>query len=88
MKRGMEEVMLSMSESWECDVCAFLNNGAALLHSFQVQGRTLSEDEAAWLTMLALTQLSNYLTLKGSFSAVSKPTFTSNYAFESSRRDL
>ena len=37
---------------------------------------------------LALTQLSNYLTLKGSFSAVSKPKFTSKYALESSRRDL
>ena len=36
------------------------------------------------------TQLSNYLTLKGSFSAVSKPTFArlSKYALESSRRDL
>ena len=29
------------------------------------------------LPMLALTQLSNYLTLKGSFSAVSKPIFAS-----------
>ena len=39
--------------------------------------------------MLGLTQqLSNYLTLKGSFSAVSKPHFASKYAFESSRRDL
>ena len=38
--------------------------------------------------MLALTQLSNYLTLKGSFSALSKPNFTSNYALERSRRDL
>ena len=38
--------------------------------------------------MLALTQLSNYITLKGSFSAVSKPTFESKYALESSRRDL
>ena len=28
--------------------------------------------------MLALTQLSNYLTLKGSFSAVSKPNFAVN----------
>ena len=41
---------------------------------------------------LALTQLSNYLTnyltLKGSFSAVSKPNFASKYALESSRRDL
>ena len=27
-------------------------------------------------------------TLKGSFSAVSKPNFASKYAFESSRRDL
>jgi len=32
--------------------------------------------------MLAPTQLSNYLTLKGSFSAVSKPNFASKYAFE------
>ena len=40
------------------------------------------------LTMLGLTQLSNYLTLKGSFSAVSKPNFASKYALESSRRDL
>ena len=38
--------------------------------------------------MSALTQLSNYLTLKGSFSAVSKPEFASKYALESSRRDL
>ena len=38
--------------------------------------------------MLALTQLSNYLTLKGSFSAVSTPMFASKYALESSRRDL
>ena len=32
--------------------------------------------------------LRNYLTLKGSFSAVSKPNFASKYALESSRRDL
>ena len=38
--------------------------------------------------MLALSQLSNHRTLKGSFSAVSKPNFASKYAFESSRRDL
>ena len=41
--------------------------------------------------MLDLTQLSNYLTLKGSFSAVSKPKFARKYALElleSSRRDL
>ena len=38
--------------------------------------------------MLDLTQLSNYLTLKGSFSAVSKPNFATKYALESSRRDL
>ena len=38
--------------------------------------------------MLGLTQLSNYLTLKGSFSALSKPKFASKYALESSRRDL
>ena len=38
--------------------------------------------------MLGLTQLSYYLTLKGSFSAVSKPNFAIKYAFESSRRDL
>ena len=38
--------------------------------------------------MLGLTQLSNYLTLKGSFSAVSKPNIASEYALESSRRDL
>ena len=37
--------------------------------------------------MLGLTQLPNYLTLKGSFSAVSKPHFASKYALESSRRD-
>ena len=41
-----------------------------------------------WPPMFALTQLSNHLTLKGSFSAVSKPDFASKYAFESSRRDL
>ena len=35
-------------------------------------------------TMLALTQLSNYLTLKGSFSTVSKPNFASKYLLESS----
>ena len=33
--------------------------------------------------MLALTQLSNNLTLKGSFSAVSKPNFAINYAIQS-----
>ena len=38
--------------------------------------------------MLGVTQLSNYLTLKGSLSAVSKPNFASKYALESSRRDL
>ena len=45
--------------------------------------------------MLGLTQLSNYLALKGSFSAaaaaaaaVSKPNFARKYASESSRRDL
>ena len=38
--------------------------------------------------MLGLTERSNYLTLKGSFSAVSKPTCASKYALESSRRDL
>ena len=38
--------------------------------------------------MLGLTQLSNYLTLKVSFSAVSKPNFASKYALESYRRDL
>ena len=38
--------------------------------------------------MLGLTQLSNYLTLKGSFSALSKPNVASKYALESSRRDL
>ena len=38
--------------------------------------------------MLGLTQLSNHLTLKGSFSAVSKPNFASKYSLESSRRDL
>ena len=32
--------------------------------------------------MLALTQVSNYLALKGSFSAVSKPSFASKYALE------
>ena len=45
-------------------------------------------DVGQLLPMLALTRLSNYLTLKGSFSAVSKPTFASKYALESSRRDL
>ena len=43
------------------------------------------------IPMLGLTQLLAvyiYLTLKGSFSAVSKPNFASKYAFESSRRDL
>ena len=38
--------------------------------------------------MLTLTQLYNFLTLKGSFSAVSKPNVASKYALESSRRDL
>ena len=42
----------------------------------------------ALLPMLGLTQLSNYLNWKGSFSAVSKPIFASKYALESSRRDL
>ena len=39
----------------------------------------------SWEPMLGLTQLSSYLTLKGSFSAVSKPNFASKYALESSR---
>ena len=44
-------------------------------------------------SMLGLTQLSNYPTLKGSFSAVSKPNFASKYSLElgsmeSSHRDL
>ena len=39
-----------------------------------------SAREGALTSMLALTQLSNYLTLKGSFSAVSKPNFASKYA--------
>ena len=39
-------------------------------------------------TMLGLIQLSNYLTLKGSFSAVSKLNLASKFAFESARRDL
>ena len=34
--------------------------------------------------MLGLTQLSNYLTWKGSFSALSKPNFASKYPLESS----
>ena len=37
---------------------------------------------------LGLTQLSNYLTFMGSFSAVSKPNFATKYAMESSGRDL
>ena len=41
-----------------------------------------------YVAMLALTQLSNYLNLKGSFSAVSKQNFASKYSLESSRRDL
>ena len=40
------------------------------------------------LAMLGLTQLSNYLTLKGSFSAVSKPNFARKYAFCSMFQDL
>ena len=48
----------------------------------------INPPEDAWETMLALTQRSTYLTLKGSFSAVSKPKFASKYALESSRRDL
>ena len=39
-------------------------------------------------TMLRLTQLYYYLTLKGSFSAVSKPAFASKYSWEGLRRDL
>ena len=50
--------------------------------------QTCAEEVHAQITMLGLTQLSNYLTLKGSFSAVSKPNFASKYALESSRRDL
>ena len=51
-------------------------------------GAAASRPGASGSPMLALTQLSNYLTLKGSFSAVSKPNFARKYAFESSRRDL
>ena len=54
---------------------------------------TMQDDVLARLLeepMLGLTQLhvSNYLTLKGSFSAASKPKFASKYALESFRRDL
>ena len=45
-------------------------------------------DPAPGAPMLALTQPSNYLTLKGSSSAASKPNVASKYALESSRRDL
>ena len=38
--------------------------------------------------MLGLTQLANYLTLKGLFSAGSKKNVASKYALERSRRDL
>ena len=38
--------------------------------------------EELLLPMLGLTQLSNYLSLKGSFSAVSKPNFVRKYALE------
>ena len=48
----------------------------------------VEDDEEGYFAMLALTQLSNYLTLKGSFSAVPKPNFASKYALENSRRDL
>ena len=44
--------------------------------------------EHAKIPMLGLTQPSNYLTLKGSFSAVSKQNVASKYALESTRRDL
>ena len=37
---------------------------------------------SAEVPVLGLTQLSNYLALKGSFSAVSKPNFASKYALE------
>ena len=33
-----------------------------------------------YVPVLGLTELSNYLTLKGSFSSVSKPNFASKYA--------
>ena len=49
--------------------------------------RVLIRHEIPMLT-LHVTQLSNYLTLEGSFSAVSKPNFASKYALESFRRDL
>ena len=57
-------------------------NSTAAPETTAANGRRLQQ------TMLGLTQLPNYLTLKGSFSAVSKPNFASKYAFESSRRDL
>ena len=50
--------------------------------------RTEARREPVRQPMLGLTQLSNYLTLNGPFSAVSKPIFGSKHALESSRRDL
>ena len=52
------------------------------------EGSCSSRGPRAGAPMLALTQRSNYLTLKGSFSAVSKTNFASEYVLESSRRDL
>ena len=60
----------------------------ALAEGLELQEAAVLQEVREAEPMLALTQLSNYLTLKGSFSAVSKPNFASKYALESSRRDL
>ena len=63
-------------------------HGAGVLRRREEEQRGGPGPGALHRAMLALTQLSNYLPLKGSFSAVSKPIFASEYALESSRRDL
>ena len=44
--------------------------------------------DRVFLPMVALTQLANYLTLKGSFLGCIEAKFASKYSLESSRRDL
>ena len=71
----------------EVHVCADLVE-SEMLRDVLERVDELIDTEPFLQPMLGLTQLSNYLTLKGSFPAVSKPIFASEYALESSRGAL
>ena len=75
-----------MGDYFVCDVSDTIPSSpgsrpryAVVTHNFKVRDKDTMKRS---ISMLGLTQLSNYLTLKGSFSAVSKPIFASKYALE------